>query len=70
MGSAEGAPETRVAGEACWFVAETFCGGKVQGTYADTLGTCINCDFFQCFDLEHRYRMSKRFQPPATALRH
>ena len=59
---------TQGAGEACWFIAGTFCGGKVHGTYAEKLGTCINCDFFQRFDLEHRYRMWKRFQRQATEL--
>jgi hypothetical protein len=51
----------RRAGEACWFIAGTFCGGKVQGTSAQKLGTCVFCDFFQQFDLEHRFAMWKRF---------
>ena len=34
------------AGRACWVVAGTMCGGKVQGTYAEKLTNCIKCDFY------------------------
>jgi hypothetical protein len=33
------------AGRACWVVAGSLCGGRVQGTYALHLGNCRNCDF-------------------------
>jgi hypothetical protein len=33
------------AGRACWAVVGTFCGGKIQGTYAEKLKDCIQCDF-------------------------
>ena len=33
-------------GRACWAIAGTLCGGKVQGTYAHKLGSCIVCDFY------------------------
>ena len=33
-------------GRTCWAVAGTFCGGKVQGTYAAKLLSCIECDFY------------------------
>jgi hypothetical protein len=52
---------TRGAGEACWFIAGTLCGGTVQGTYAQKIATCVVCDFFELFDLEHRYAMWKKF---------
>lgn len=32
-------------GRCCWAIAGTFCGGKVQGTYAQKLGDCLKCDF-------------------------
>ena len=34
-------------GEDCWFVAGTLCGGQVQGTYADKLGSCRKCEFYE-----------------------
>jgi len=34
-------------GKKCAQVAGTFCGGKVQGTFAMKLLSCIKCDFFQ-----------------------
>ena len=30
----------------CWAVAGTFCGGKVQGTFADKRESCLSCGFF------------------------
>ena len=35
------------AGRICWAVGGTFCGGKVQGSFAKKLLDCIACDFFQ-----------------------
>jgi hypothetical protein len=33
------------AGRVCWAVAGTLCGGEVQGTYAQKLMNCTDCDF-------------------------
>ena len=33
------------AGRACWVVAGSLCGGKIQGTYAEKLANCWRCDF-------------------------
>ena len=33
------------AGRACWVVAGSLCGGKLQGTYAKKLLNCWRCDF-------------------------
>lgn len=38
---------TEDAGRACWLVAGTMCGGRVQGTAAQKLGNCRDCDFYQ-----------------------
>lgn len=38
---------TSHAGRACWLVAGTMCGGAVQGTAAQKLGNCRDCDFYQ-----------------------
>lgn len=35
------------AGRTCWVVAGTLCGGKVQGTFAEKMGNCRKCDFYQ-----------------------
>jgi len=34
------------AGRFCWAVAGTFCGGTVQGTFADKRESCLSCGFF------------------------
>lgn len=34
-------------GRACWIIAGTFCGGKVQGTHAAKQENCAQCDFLQ-----------------------
>ncbi|MFI5379106.1 MAG: EAL domain-containing protein [Tepidisphaerales bacterium] len=31
----------------CWEVAGTFCGGKVQGKFAQKLGDCTRCEVYQ-----------------------
>ncbi len=33
-------------GRVCWKIAGTFCGGKVQGSFAQKRSTCMSCDFF------------------------
>jgi len=35
------------SGRACWAVAGTFCGGKIQGTHAAKYDVCKKCDFYQ-----------------------
>ena len=30
----------------CWFVAGTMCSGKIEGTYAQKIDTCIICDYY------------------------
>jgi hypothetical protein len=42
-----GANSGRNGGRACWAVAGTLCGGKVQGTIAAKLSNCMQCDFYQ-----------------------
>ncbi len=34
------------AGRSCWAVAGTFCGGIVQGTFAQKRKSCLSCNFF------------------------
>jgi len=33
-------------GRACWAIAGTFCGGKVQGTFAQKYFSCKECSFW------------------------
>lgn len=35
------------AGRACWVIAGTLCGGKLQGTFAMKEANCIHCDFYK-----------------------
>ena len=34
-------------GRECWAVAGTLCGGKVQGTEAEKIGNCRQCEFYK-----------------------
>ncbi len=34
------------AGRACWAMAGTMCGGKVQNTFAEKYQSCVKCDFY------------------------
>ncbi|MDD3619139.1 MAG: NAD(P)-dependent oxidoreductase [Desulfobulbaceae bacterium] len=52
------------SGRACWVVAGTYCGGKVQGTHAAKYDVCKKCDFFQQVAKEE----GKDFQRPLFLL--
>ncbi len=43
--SLEGVHQGSKAGRACWVVAGSLCGGRIQGTYAQKLSNCWRCDF-------------------------
>jgi len=50
------------AGRICWAVAGTFCGGKVQGKFADKRKSCIRCNFFKLVrSQEEKDNSSKKF---------
>ena len=34
-------------GRVCWTIAGTYCGGRLQGTYAAKMETCLRCEFCQ-----------------------
>jgi hypothetical protein len=40
-----GAHDGKNAGRACWAIAGSLCGGKIQGTYAQKLNNCWRCEF-------------------------
>lgn len=33
-------------GRCCWAIAGTLCGGKVQGSFASKISTCLNCECY------------------------
>lgn len=35
------------SGSECWRIAGTLCGGVVQGTFAQKLANCMECDFYK-----------------------
>jgi hypothetical protein len=37
----------KYAGRNCWKVTGTLCGGNVQGSFAQKLHNCLQCDFFK-----------------------
>jgi hypothetical protein len=37
----------KAGGRACWAIAGTLCGGVVQGTFAQKLGSCMKCEFYR-----------------------
>jgi predicted Ser/Thr protein kinase len=45
--SFDGINSGKCGGRICWAVAGTFCGGCVQGSFADKRFSCLNCDFYQ-----------------------
>jgi hypothetical protein len=45
--SSNGFNHGKNGGRICWAVAGTFCGGKVQGSFADKQQTCMTCDVFK-----------------------
>ena len=51
-------------GRLCWVVAGTLCKGNVQGTFAQKLKNCIECDFYT----KVREKEGFRFDMGATVL--
>ncbi len=47
-----GAHGGKNAGRACWAIAGSLCGGKIQGTYAQKLHNCWRCDFMNAVKQE------------------
>ena len=45
--SSDGLNGGKNAGRICWAVAGTFCGDRVQGTFAEKEPTCMSCDLYK-----------------------
>lgn len=43
----DGLNHGKAGGRACWAIAGTLCGGSVQGTFAEKLGSCMKCEFYR-----------------------
>jgi len=41
-------------GRACWIIAGTYCGGKIQGTHAAKIDNCSQCEFFKLVQEEEQ----------------
>lgn len=50
-------------GRICWAVAGTFCGGKVQGTFAEKQISCMICDFMKKVKEKEGPAKFKLFKP-------
>lgn len=47
QGEGEGVNDSKSRGRICWAVTGTFCGGEIQGTFAQKEISCLDCDFFK-----------------------
>lgn len=52
------------AGRACWVVAGTMCGNRIQGTFASKFKGCRLCDFYIAVMKEE----GRRLLPPEKLL--
>lgn len=46
-GPGNGLNSGQKGGRICWAVAGTFCGGKVQGDFAQKQVSCMSCEVFK-----------------------
>ena len=59
-----GVHEGTNGGRACWVMTGTLCGGQVQGTYAQKLSNCLDCEFYQ----QVRTEQGAAFRPSGELL--
>jgi hypothetical protein len=45
--SCDGINGGKNSGRICWAIAGTFCGGKVQGDFAQKSVSCMSCEVFK-----------------------
>ena len=50
--SANGLNGGKNGGRICWAVTGTFCGDKIQGTFAQKRSSCMTCEFFKTVEAE------------------
>ena len=61
--SADGINGGKNGGRICWAVARTFCGGKVQGSFAEKELSCMVCNFFKLVREEEGMAHFRMFGP-------
>jgi len=47
--------------ERCWQIAGTYCGGKVQGEFAEKFGNCAECPTYQFATSDPIYQIGESF---------
>jgi hypothetical protein len=52
MGEGDGINDGECRGRVCWAISGTFCGGKIQGSFAQKQDSCLDCDFFNKVEKE------------------
>jgi hypothetical protein len=45
--TSDGVNSGKNGGRICWAIAGTFCGGKVQGDFAQKSVSCMSCEIFK-----------------------
>ena len=50
--TSDGLNSGKNGGRICWAVAGTFCGGKVQGDFAQKQVSCMACEVFKLIKTE------------------
>ena len=56
------------AGRSCWAIAGTFCGGQVQGSFAEKEKNCLACDFYMFVRQEERPKGAFKMSPDIAAM--
>jgi hypothetical protein len=64
--SVNGINNGKNGGRCCWVVAGSFCGGKIQGTFADKVTNCLFCDFYK---LVWKEEQEKGYKTPVEILK-
>ncbi len=62
--SGNGINNGKNSGRICWAVTGTFCGGKVQGTFAQKKLSCITCEFYKVVTVEEKAAGNFTFMHP------
>ena len=47
-------------GKRCARIAGTLCGGKVQGSFAKKVASCLQCDFYKSMHYDKTYKGLER----------
>lgn len=45
----------------CWYIAGTMCKGKIQGSYADKIGDCRECELYKRYETDELNQLAETF---------